>query len=420
MLVVLVAVRRHQVLALPRVEAGGDPVLREPVAAVLVDLFGVREMGLGGGPAELEVFHGEQGLGEELIGEHDHRHLIPVGEVEGPHRLMEGIHRVGRSQDRLGEVPVAGVDGEEQIGLSRPGGQAGGRAGPLRQHDHHRGLGHAGQAQPFRHEGEAPPRGGGHGPGPRVTGPDCHVDGGDLVLGLLHEDPGALLLLGEEREDAGGRAHRIGAQEPTPGAHRAQGQGLVAVRQVVAAPASGELPRAAIAAALGSLPVSRLRGLPVALQHLLPLGPEPLLQNSLQGIQLHAQGRHQGAHRHRVGVELLARLLVGELREGDTDPPVGFLFRGDQEAALGEQRPVLPGGALVEGEEDVGPLQSRVPGCLPDPEGEAAVASPDPRLVLLPGEDRIPVRAHGLREHAADHLDALTGRAGHYDVEVVH
>ena len=83
---------------------------------------------------------------------------------------------------------MAAMDNEGEIPLFRAGGQTGGRPGPLSLQDHQRRLGHAGQGQAFGHQGEAAAGGSGHGPHPGIGGAQRHVDGADLILGLLHDD----------------------------------------------------------------------------------------------------------------------------------------------------------------------------------------------------------------------------------------
>jgi len=63
-----------------------------------------------------------------MIGEHDHRHLVFVRQVEGLHDLVKGIVGIGWGQYQLGKFSVSGINGKQEFSLGCPGGKAGGRA----------------------------------------------------------------------------------------------------------------------------------------------------------------------------------------------------------------------------------------------------------------------------------------------------
>jgi hypothetical protein len=92
---------------------------------------------------------------------------------------------------------------------------------------HRRRLDHAQQRDALGHQAESPARGGGHAARAGVAGSGHHVNSGDLVFGLLHQDTGFTRPAGQAGHDAGGGAHGIAGIEAHPAGHRAQGDGLV-------------------------------------------------------------------------------------------------------------------------------------------------------------------------------------------------
>ncbi len=72
---------------------------------------------------------------EVRVAEKDHRRLQLVGEVERAPRELERLGVVAGREDDARELALRGVDGEAEVGLLGPRGQAGRRPGPREQAD---------------------------------------------------------------------------------------------------------------------------------------------------------------------------------------------------------------------------------------------------------------------------------------------
>jgi hypothetical protein len=102
-------------------------------------------------------------------------------------------------------------------------------AGSLGDGDDHGGLRHARQGYPFLHQGEAAAGGGRHGPYPGIRRPQDHVDGRDLIFGLLEMDGKPRSGRRDVVHDGGGGGHRIPGHELAAAQDGAECQGLIAV-----------------------------------------------------------------------------------------------------------------------------------------------------------------------------------------------
>jgi len=113
---------------------------------------------------------------------------------------------------------VAGMENQVQVALLGPGGQAGGRTGPLTDHDDQWGFGHARQADPFASSGQTrrprwPPCW-----EPRRRRPQGHVDHGNFILGLLDDDPQRCGLGRQSEPDGSGGRHGVKSENFKPAA----------------------------------------------------------------------------------------------------------------------------------------------------------------------------------------------------------
>ena len=169
------------------------------------------------------------GIGEVLIRQDEYGYLVAVGQLEALPGKGDRLPDRAGGEDDPGEFPVTGVEDEVEIALLGPRRQTRGRAGPLGDGDDDGRLGHARQGDPLLHQGEAAAGGGCHGPYPGVGGPQDHVDGCDLVLGLLEVDRESRGQRREVVQDGGGGGHRVPGHELAAAEDGAEGQGLIAV-----------------------------------------------------------------------------------------------------------------------------------------------------------------------------------------------
>ena len=152
------------------------------------------------------------GVGEEGVGEQDHRR--PVADRD-PHRLDRGVEAVGRGRGgdhRQRRLAVAAVDRHQQVGLLGLGRHPGRGAGALHVDDHQRQLEHRREADRLRLQVHARAAGRGDAELAGEGGAERHVDGGDLVLGLHGADAEAVVAR-EVVQQLGGRGDRIGGEE---------------------------------------------------------------------------------------------------------------------------------------------------------------------------------------------------------------
>ena len=171
------------------------------------------------------------------VGEHQHRGLQLLGQIEGRGGQFETFRRGGRKEEHLFGVAVGGIGAAEHIALLGAGWHAGGGADPLHIDEHCRYLGKIGQAQKFVHQRNTGPGGGGKGAGSVPVRADHHADGSQFVLCLDNGHPHAARLVlseaagiaGKGLDDRGGGRDRIPADHGGAGIERAQGRGAVAV-----------------------------------------------------------------------------------------------------------------------------------------------------------------------------------------------
>ena len=118
------------------------------------------------------------------VGEHEDRGLEPLGEVEGPHREVEALGRVGREQQQVLGVAVGCVGAGEDVALLGPGRHAGRRPGALHVDEHRRDLGVVAEAEQLVHERDAGAGRGRERAGAVPVGAENHAQRRELVLGL--------------------------------------------------------------------------------------------------------------------------------------------------------------------------------------------------------------------------------------------
>jgi len=122
--------------------------------------------------------------GDGLVAQHEHRHVVLAGEVDGFNGGVEAVFDISRGQHHARGVPVAAKAGEVQIRLLDLRRQAGGRAAPLDVDHHQRHLGHDRPAQRFHLQRKPRPARAGHGDPPGIAGAVGHGNGGQLVFAL--------------------------------------------------------------------------------------------------------------------------------------------------------------------------------------------------------------------------------------------
>src|SRR2546428_7199692 len=139
-------------------------------------------------PAEFELVDRRIDRRELLVGQHDDRHLVPLGPVEGGERVLVALTQVAGRDDHVRELALRWVQRELEVTLLLPRGHAGRGAAALVHDQHGPGaFGDRREANSLDHEGEAGTARGGGCAYAHVRGADGHVDRGDLVLALDHE-----------------------------------------------------------------------------------------------------------------------------------------------------------------------------------------------------------------------------------------
>jgi len=216
--IVFITVCTHQVPALPRVEPRRDAVVDQSVALVFIDFLGIGKLNNGADSAEIEIGNRELRVSQKMIGEHDHRHLVFVRQVEGLHDLVKGIVGIGWGQYQLGKFPMPRVNRKQELSLASPGGKASGRTRSLGEDDYQGGLRHSRQADPLYHQGEAAARGGGHGPCAGIARTERHVHSRYLVFCLFGKYAQPIPMQGKKGNDPCRRSH--GERQPAKAAAR--------------------------------------------------------------------------------------------------------------------------------------------------------------------------------------------------------
>ena len=164
---------------------------------------------------------------EVLVGKDDARHLVRFRHFHGVVRKgVRFLHRTG-CEDHTGEFTVPRGEGEFQFFLPGACGHPRGGAGTHRQSDHHRRLHHPRKGKSLHHQGETAAGGCHHRARSCVGCADRHVQGRDLVLRLLEDQPEGGAVGGESEQDAAPRRHRVPRGELASSRHRAEGESLV-------------------------------------------------------------------------------------------------------------------------------------------------------------------------------------------------
>jgi len=307
-----------------------------------------------------------------------------------------------------------------------PGRQARGGASPLHVQDHAGDLGHGGQPQHLHHQAQARSRGGRHGTGSGVGGPQDHSQRGDLVFGLDQHasDPGQLD--GQELHHVAGRGDRIACEEAASRCQEAQAQSLVAVEQHPGGASSVGLHReeSLLGQDLPDVVPARVQGLQVAGHDLGPFVRELLLDQLTQDLAVQIEeGRHHpdghhvlgqselqavaGDPRHRHGV-LGALGVLGGLEAGRVV---------DQQATWAQIRTALLPGLFVEGHQHVQFILGFQQGDRAQADLEGGVTSLDLGGVGLGGQDPVTRASGSPGDELSGGQDPLSGLSGHPDLQ---
>src|SRR3990172_7705531 len=123
-------------------------------------------------------------VADGLVGQDDDRNPVELRQVEGLDGEVETFLRAVRAQGDDHVVAMRAVARLHHVLLRGQRGQAGGRSAALHVGDHHRGFGHAGQAEVFHHQGKAGAAGHGHHLLPCPCRTDIGGDGGEFVFHL--------------------------------------------------------------------------------------------------------------------------------------------------------------------------------------------------------------------------------------------
>ncbi len=142
---------------------------------------------------------------------------------------MEALLGGPRRQNDARELPLRGTHHKQQVSLLGARRHAGRWARALSLDHDQRRLRHPRQSQGLYHQREAAARGRRHGPHAGVVGPDGHADGGDLVLGVLGDEPVTSSVGRHPLDDGGGRRHRVGRHEATATQESSQAESVIAV-----------------------------------------------------------------------------------------------------------------------------------------------------------------------------------------------
>ena len=391
-------------------------------------------------------------VGQEQVGEQDHRRAVADGD---PRRLVGGLEalaRRGGRHHRQRRLAVAAVDGHQQVRLLGLGRHAGRRAGALHVDDDQRQLERDRQPDRLGLEVHARAARGGDAEAAAERRAQRHAGGGDLVLGL--DRPHAEVLVPRElvQQLGGGRDRVAGEHErqagPDAGGQQAERGGRRAVD--VAVGAGRDVGRRVDAV----LDVDQLGGLAevpagaeggeVGLQRARlvdELAPQPVLGRLRRAVveprddaereqvlgaprvarrdALHRLGRARRQRRHRdpdqvVAVEravlervgLVARLLQVALAER--------VLVGDHRPALGERRQLAAQRGGVHGDEHVRLVARREDVLRREVDlergdaGERAGRRADLGREARERREVVAVLGGGVREAAAGELHAVT------------
>ena len=125
---------------------------------------------------------------------------------------VEAVGRGRGGQHDNGRLAVAAVEGLQQVGLFRLGGQAGRGSAALHVDDDERQFGHDGETYGFALQGETGSRGRGGGQVAGEAGADGGAYAGDFVFGLYHFHA-EVLAFGQFVQNVAGRGDGVAAQE---------------------------------------------------------------------------------------------------------------------------------------------------------------------------------------------------------------
>ena len=146
---------------------------------------------------------------EILIGQDNHRHLVPVRLIERTPRQMEEILKAPRREDNPWEFAMTRVECELKVRLFCPCRQAGGGTRPLGEMDDHGTLHHAGEADSLSHKRKTTARRRHKGTRTRIPCANCHIYCTNFVLSLFHNDIKVRGLPGQKCQDSGGWGHWV-------------------------------------------------------------------------------------------------------------------------------------------------------------------------------------------------------------------
>ena len=175
---------RHSPGGYPRV---GHQIATIPFLQAIQLILGHQRPALYGDPFKVQLIrlYSAKGHSQVMITENQSRCLVFLGQIERPPPSLETLADRAGGQDKARELSLRGIEHEQEIPLLVAGGHACSWARALRIVDNNGSLCDAGQPQRLHHQGKTTARGGYQRPCTHVTSANSHVDGGDLVLGVL-------------------------------------------------------------------------------------------------------------------------------------------------------------------------------------------------------------------------------------------